>query len=268
MADMNRRPIAIFDSGIGGLPYLKALRARLPEESYVYVADNEGFPYGRKTRAEVERLVRDRMDRIVERFSPKLVVIACNTASQAALEAVRRAHAEIDFVGTVPAVKPAARSTRTGAIAVLATDRAAVDPYLDELIRRYAPGVRVLRVGAQALVEFVEERLMDADEAERLSACESAIRPLRGSGVDRIVLACTHFLHVVSYISAAAGPQVRIVDSRDGVARRARALVTANRGIAAASSPGGSLYATGETERWGGLRRFAAQFGLAFEGAL
>jgi len=279
---MPRECIAVFDSGVGGLPYLAALRTRLPGAPVLYTADREGFPYGLKTRNEVRSLVIDRMERIVARFSPRLVVLACNTASQAALEAVRDRFRDVAFVGTVPAVKPAAESTRTGTIAVLSTERAALDPYLDSLVARWAKGTRVLRIGAQALVEFVERDFLDASDEQRLSVCRTALEPLRDSGADRVVLACTHFLHVSDYIAAAAGPGVRIVDSREGVARRAAAVF---RGAVDASSSGGAksdpepagegsdaacgkLYATGDPKSWTGLDRFAELYGLPFGGGL
>ncbi len=274
--------IAVFDSGVGGLPYLAALRTRLPGVPILYAADREGFPYGLKTRDEVRSLVLERMGRIAARFSPRLVILACNTASQAALEAVRARFQDAVFVGTVPAVKPAAESTRTGTIAVLATDRAAVDPYLDSLVDRWARGTRVLRVGAQDLVEFVERDFLDASDGERLAACRTALEPVLDSGADRIVLACTHFLHVADYIARAAGPGVRIVDSREGVARRAAAVYRGasdgfeSREPRSSPEPAGEgsdsscvgLYATGDPETWTGLDRFAELYGLSFGGAL
>lgn len=278
---MTGRRIFVFDSGVGGLPYLEALRSRIPGIPCHFAADREGFPYGRKTREEVRSLVLDRIGRIVDRFEPGLIVLACNTASQAALDAARERFPDTAFVGTVPAVKPAAQSTRTGTIAVLSTDRAAVDPYLDDLVDRWARGVRVLRVGAQALVEFVERDFLDATEEERLAACRGALAPCLGEGVDRVVLACTHFLHLADYIARAAGPGVRVVDSREGVARRAAELARATSGGAdpgGASSPGsdgissepgrGGFYATGKPDAWTGLDRFAEMYGLDFEGSL
>lgn len=277
--------IFVFDSGVGGLPYLEALRLRIPEVPCHFAADREGFPYGRKTREEVRALVIDRVWRIADRFSPRLIVLACNTASQAALEAVRERFPGIAFVGTVPAVKPAAQSSRTGTIAVLSTDRAAVDPYLDSLVDRWARGVRVLRVGAQGLVEFVERDFLDASEEERLAACRAALEPIRGEGADRVVLACTHFLHVADYIARAAGSEVRVVDSRAGVARRAAELFRETGASAAGASaagasaagasvnrepgPGrGGFYATGDSGSWDGLKPYAERYGLSFEGAL
>jgi len=267
---MDVRPIAIFDSGIGGLPSLDALRHILPNEAYVYAADRKGFPYGRKTRDEVVSLACESIDKLVSICDPKLIVIACNTASQAALSAIRSSHPDIPVVGTVPAVRPAAQATQTGVIAVLSTDRSAVDPYLDGLIDRYAKGVTVIRLGAQALVDFLEEKFLDASEGERMAACEAALEPIRGTGADCVVLACTHFLHAVPYIAAVAGPSTRIIDSRDGVAQRAAALLRGSENASPVSGGGkrGAAYATGAPERWGNFPRFVDRFGLEFRGAL
>jgi glutamate racemase len=226
------RPIAIFDSGIGGLPYLASARASLPGESYVYIADRAGFPYGTKTRAELRDIVVALVGRVRGAFDPKALVIACNTASQAGLEAARRANPGFPIIGTVPAVKPAAERTRSGIIAVMATAGTVGDPYLDALVARCAKEVRVIRVAAQPLVAFVERRSAFASPEERRAAVEGFVRPLTDAGADEIVLACTHFLHLRDDIAAAAGPGVEVVDSRDGVAGRLKAVLS-ERGLLA-----------------------------------
>lgn len=218
--DSRERPVAILDSGIGGLPYLAAARDALPYERFVYLADREGFPYGTKTRDEVRKRVLELADRIVAEHDPKAFVIACNTASQAALEAARIARPDLPMIGTVPAIKPAAERTRTGIIGVMATAGAIEDPYLDELVMRHAGGVKVLREAAQELVDFVERRAAYAGEEERRAAVEPFVRKLVAGGADQIVLACTHYLHLRDDIAACAGSRAEIVDSRDGVARR------------------------------------------------
>ncbi|MGO8694147.1 MAG: glutamate racemase [Rectinemataceae bacterium] len=218
-------PIAIIDSGVGGLPYLETVRKLLPLESFVYLADRAGFPYGTKSGDEVRAISLDRVARLIERFSPKAVVIACNTASQAALAAVRAANPGLAVIGTVPAIKPAAAHTRTGTIGVIATAQTVRDPYLDGLIARFAPDAFVVREAAQQLVAFVERHLFDATAEERRSAVAGHVRRLVDAGADQIVIACTHFLHVWSDIADAAGPDIDIVDSRDGVARRLRAVL-------------------------------------------
>jgi len=263
------RPIAFFDSGVGGLPYLEAARPLLPGERFAYLADRGGFPYGTKTREQVRSRVLEVVEAIRRRFDPKVLVIACNTASQAALEAVRKANPGLPVIGTVPAVKPAALRTRSGTIGVMATARAVEDPYLDELVARHASGVRVLREAAQDLVSFVELRYPGSTEAERLAAVEGHARRLVELGADEIVLACTHFLHVAADIARAAGPGVEVVDSRDGVARRLASILSERSLGGPEGSPGGGLFAlTGPGPFEPGYAVFAARFGLEGPAAL
>lgn len=249
-----RRPIAFMDSGVGGLPYLESSRAILPGECFVYLADRLGFPYGTKTKAGIEAIVLDRIAAIVDAFDPLALVIACNTASQAALAAARVAHPDLAIVGTVPAVKPAALGTRRGVIGVMATEQALVDPYLDDLIASHAPGVRVVRAPAQGLVSFVERALVSSTPESRRKAVEGPVRLLVAEGADEIVLACTHFLHVAEDITAAArdiaselgrADPISVIDSREGVARRLkevlveRGLLTPGQGLPPAGRAAG-----------------------------
>lgn len=259
------RPIVIFDSGVGGLPYLDTVRSLLPRERLAYLADRGGFPYGTKTRQEVRERVLEVVETIVDGLGPKALVIACNTASQAALDAARKAHPGLTIIGTVPAVKPAALRTKSGVVGVMATARAVEDPYLDELVARHAPGAKVLREAAQDLVAFVERRFPDSTASERRAAVEPHVRRLIDAGVDEIVLACTHFLHVASDIADVAGSGVEVVDSRDGVARRLRQLLV-ERGLAVPATSGpassGTLYLTGPLPFEESYNRFASRFNL------
>lgn len=216
--------IVIFDSGVGGLPYLAQARKLLPAKTLHYIADDAGFPYGTKTPAQVEEILLDRVRRLRARLMPEALVIACNTASQIGLSVLRAAHPDFSIIGTVPAIKPAAASSLSGRIGVMATERAIADPYIDDLIARYASEVEVLKVPAQDLVTFVERRYLFASEQEKRAAVEPYLRQLLERGVDRIVLACTHFLHLEEDIAACAtsmgAAAVEIVDSCGGVAKR------------------------------------------------
>jgi glutamate racemase len=263
--DILDRPVAVFDSGIGGLPYLATARAALPAERFVYLADRELFPYGTKTRDEVRDRVLELVGRLVTGYNPKALVIACNTASQAALEDARDAHPGLPMVGTVPAVKPAAERTRTGTIGVMATAGAVEDPYLDELIRKHAPGVRVLREAAQDLVDFVERRAAYADELERRRAVEPYVRSLVEGGADQIVLACTHFLHLRDAVASCAGNRALPVDSREGVARRLAEILSARGLLAAGKEPSGpsAFLLTGDPPYEERYALLARDFGLS-----
>jgi glutamate racemase len=260
------RPIAIFDSGIGGLPYLSAARAGLPAESFLYVADRKGFPYGTKGREELREIVLGLVAGLVAAYRPKAILIACNTASQAGLDAARKAHPGLPIVGTVPAVKPAAERSRSGVIGVMATAAAVEDPYLDSLVARYAAGKAVLREGAQELVSFVERRSAFAVEEEKREAVAPYVRRLVEGGADEIVLACTHFLHLRDAIAAEAGPSVEVIDSLAGVVRRLRAVL-AEKGLLsppAERGPGPSclFLVTGEAPYEAEYGLLAARFGL------
>ena len=218
-------PILIFDSGVGGLSVARAVRARLPGWPIVYAADREGFPYGGRTEREIAVRVPALLGRLIERVSPALVVIACNTASTIALADVRSA-LNLPVVGTVPAVKPAAMATRTGAIGVLGTQATVRQPYLDRLIAEWAADLIVVRHGAPDLVVAAEEAFAgDPPAPERIVAALEGLsaRP-GGDRVDTVVLACTHFPLLGEQLAAAA-PTVRFVDGATGIARRAAHLL-------------------------------------------
>lgn len=211
------RPILFFDSGVGGLSVLGPTRALLPDAPFVYVADSAGFPYGTKSEAEIAARVPALLGRLAERYRPRLIVIACNTASTIALAAVRYA-LEVPIVGTVPAIKPAAEMSKTRVIGVLGTEATVRQAYVDDLAARFADDCRVLRHGSAALVELAEAKLRGA--AIEPLAVAAAIKPLRDPMLDTVVLACTHFPLLAEELAAAFGPNVSFVDGGPGIARR------------------------------------------------
>lgn len=211
------RPILFFDSGVGGLSVLEPTRALLPDAAFVYVADSAGFPYGTKTEAEIAARVPALLGRLSERYRPRLIVIACNTASTIALAAVRSA-LDVPIVGTVPAIKPAAEMSKTRVIGVLGTEATVRQRYVDDLAARFADDCRVLRHGSAALVELAEAKLRG--QAIEPLAVAAAIRPLRDPMLDTVVLACTHFPLLAEELAAAFGPNVGFVDGGAGIARR------------------------------------------------
>ena len=209
--------ILFFDSGVGGLVYMEEFQRRAPSRSCLYVADDAMFPYGEKEPG----IVRDRVVHVVqtamERYPVEAIVVACNTASVVALEALRRA-VTVPVVGTVPAVKPAAALTKTGHIAVLATNRTVHDPYTDDLVRQFAQIVS--RRGLPRLVSVAERYQCSNDDGEIRQVIAEEVRPQLENDVDTIVLACTHFVRFRTHFSDVLGEQVRVVDSLDGVTRR------------------------------------------------
>ena len=236
------RPLLFFDSGIGGLSVLAPARALLPTAPLVYVADSAGFPYGTKSEAEIAARVPALLGRLAERYDPRLIVIACNTASTIALAAVRSA-LDVAVVGTVPAIKPAAEASVTRVIGVLGTDATVRQPYVDDLAARFAADCIVLRHGSAALVDLAEAKLRG--EAIDLAACRAVLAGLLdqpgGERIDVIVNACTHFPLVADELAAAAPHPVRFVDGGAGIARRIVHL-TAGQDWPAVAPPGIAVF--------------------------
>ncbi len=215
------RPLLIFDSGVGGLSVLAAIRALLPNAPIVYAADSAGFPYGTRSEAEIEARVPALLGRLAERYDPQLVVIACNTASTIALDVVRAA-LDLPIVGTVPAIKPAASVSRTRVIGVLGTDATVVQPYVDRLAEEFAADCTLVRQGSAELVELAEAKLRGepADRAAYRRILDSLLSQPGGDRIDTIVLACTHFPLVEAELEAAAPRPLAFVDGKEGIARR------------------------------------------------
>jgi glutamate racemase len=243
------RPILFFDSGVGGLSIAGPARAAVPHAPFVYVADSAGFPYGTRTEAEIAVRVPALLGRLAERFRPRLIVIACNTASTIALAHVRAA-LDVPVVGTVPAVKPAAAVSRTRVIGVLGTKATVRQAYVDDLAARFAGDCRVIRHGSAALVELAEAKLRG--EATGAGAYAAVLARLfgqpGGEAIDVVVNACTHFPLVEPELAAAAPPHVRFVDGGEGIARRIAVLTQGQDW--AAPRPGIAVFTQlGERER-------------------
>lgn len=213
-------PLLFFDSGVGGLSVLAPTRALLPTAPIVYVADSAGFPYGRRTEQEIASRVPALLGRLVERFQPRLAVIACNTASTIALDHVRSA-LDLPVVGTVPAIKPAAEQSKTRVIGVLGTEATVRQTYVDDLAARFAADCVVIRHGSPELVELAEAKL--AGDAVTGDAVRAAVQPMfnqpDGERIDTVVLACTHFPLLADEL-AAAFPDIAFLDGSAGIARR------------------------------------------------
>jgi glutamate racemase len=213
--------LLIFDSGIGGLSVLDPIRRLLPGAPIVYAADSAGFPYGTKSAAEIAVRVPALLGRLAERYDPSLIVIACNTASTIALDAVRAA-LDLPIVGTVPAIKPAAALSKTRAIGVLGTDATIVQPYVDRLAAEFAADCTIVRHGSAELVELAEAKLRGeaADPAAYARILDGLLSRPGGETIDSIVLACTHFPLVREELAAAAPRPLAFVDGNEGIARR------------------------------------------------
>ncbi len=213
-------PLLFFDSGVGGLSVLEPTLRLLPNAPIVYVADNAGYPYGSRSEAEIASRVPALLGRLVERFRPRLAVIACNTASTIALDHVRSA-LDLPVVGTVPAIKPAAEASKSRVIGVLGTEATVRQRYVDNLAAEFAADCTIVRHGSPELVELAEAKL--AGQPVAVEQVRAAAQPMfdapGGERIDVGVLACTHFPLLEDEL-AQAFPGVRWIDGGEGIARR------------------------------------------------
>jgi len=219
-------PILVFDSGVGGLSVHAAIAAQLPGETYVYACDNAAFPYGPKPEDELVERVHAVLDALIARFQPKLLVVACNTASTVALPRLRQ-HYTLPIVGVVPAIKPAAAISRNRVIGLLATPGTIRRAYTDQLIRDFADDCAIVRIGSADLVQIAEHKLrqgrVDIDALRELLQPFFAHTP----AVDTVVLGCTHFPLLREELQQASPGVVNWVDSGAAIAARVGYLLGA-----------------------------------------
>ena len=261
---MLERPVVFIDSGIGGLPYLVRFREKLPCEDVAYCADTEHFPYGSRPADDVRDIVVSLAGKIIERLSPKMFVIACNTASVSALARLRSIF-DVPFVGVVPAVKPAASLSKKKTIGIMATDRTVEEAYTEDLIRQFADDCKILRYADRGIVEFVEYRMLDSTPRERMDIAHRAARIL--GDADTVVLACTHFLHLRDELVRGFGPGVNLVDSVEGVVRQSVRVLQQIKGNTRGEGKA-DFYITGGRESTGSYRKYAAANGMDYKGTL
>ena len=222
------KPLLFFDTGVGGLSVLQESKKLLPDAPFVYAADYAGLPYGMKSEAELAARVPAILGRLVERYHPELVTIACNTASTIALEHVRSA-LDLPVVGTVPAIKPASEITKSGVIGLLGTKATIRQPYVDRLASEFAADKQIVRFGAPDLVYAAEAKLKGEkpDQEVILKAMKGLLDQDGGDLIDTVILACTHFPLVQEELQAAIGRHIQFVDGAKGIARRIDFLTTA-----------------------------------------
>ena len=221
----HRRPIGVFDSGVGGLSVLRAMRELMPEEPVIYFGDQGHVPYGPRPLEQV-RDFSEAITRFLIGQDAKLIVVACNTASAAALHYLRDKFPEISFVGMEPAVKPAAEYTRSGAVGVLATPATFQGALYASVVERFANGVEVLQDTCLGLVGQIEQGNLDGGETRLI--LETALRPMLDRGIDTVVLGCTHYPFVIPLVEQIVGENVRVIDPAPAVAKQAKRLLTAD----------------------------------------
>ncbi len=238
--DIASQPIGVFDSGIGGLSVLMEIHTLLPDEGLIYVADQEWAPYGTRTLEEVRARAVAIAAELIGRGC-KVVVVACNSASAAALHHLRDVFPGTPFVGMEPALKPAAESTQNGAIGVLATATTFQGKLYASVLDRHAANVAVHEVAAPRLAMLVEDG--NLEEAER--DLRELLGPMLAAGIDTLVLGCTHYSFLHDQIRSVVGPEVRLVDPAPAVARQLQRVLT-DRGLLNRAGGGTAYFTSGD----------------------
>ena len=244
--------IGIFDSGIGGLSVLRAVRERLPGQPILYLGDQIHVPYGPRPMEEVCAFS-EAITRYLLARGADLIVVACNTASAAALRHLRAEFPTIPFVGMEPAVKPAAETTRSGVVGVLATPATFQGELYASVVERFASGVTVLQDACPGLVEQVEAG--DLDGPRTRTILEQALHPMLARGMDTVVMGCTHYPFVIPLIQQISGLGVRVIDPAPAVARQVERVLEARilRDTPIEPSPGLTCLTSGSPERFASL---------------
>jgi glutamate racemase len=265
---MTRQPkILVFDSGLGGLTVYSRIAELRPSASYVYCADDAGFPYGSwKEPALIERVAQV-MEKLIAEHRPDMVVIACNTASTLVLPQLRARWPALPFIGTVPAIKPAAERSRSHMISVLGTPGTVARDYTQKLIAEFAGHCRVILVGSSALARLAEahmrgESVCDEDIASEIAPCFNEVD---GARTDTVVLACTHYPLLVDEFRRLAPWPVEWIDPAPAIARRVDQLLreySFEKAEGAASGPGLAVFTSGARPE-AQLRQTLARYALA-----
>ena len=212
---------AFLDSGTGGIPYMLSLHEKVSDATCVYLGDTEHFPYGEKSGSEVTECASKAIQKIIDLWSPRSIVVACNTISVTALDSLRARFPNLPIVGTVPAIKVAAEVTKNKKIGLLATNATVHHPYCQKLIHDFASDCTVSMRADPKLIDFVEKEYFTATKEERLAAVKEAADFFKNEGCDTVILGCTHFTHIAEEMRLACGRGITVVDSRDGVANQA-----------------------------------------------
>ncbi len=239
--------VGFFDSGLGGLCILDAFKALCPHESTIYIADSKNCPYGNKPAAEIVKLAESNTRRLLRRGC-KMVVVACNTATAAAIDFLRERHPEVPFIGIEPAVKPAALRSKTGVVGVLATAGTFGGRLYNETKAKFAKDVTVIATVADEFVDIVESLRVNVgsvrvgsdpnltlNDPKVVAVVRARIEPLLKAGCDKIVLGCTHFPHLKPLIEKICDGRAEVIDPSDAVARQAKRVLAA-RGLLAPAS--------------------------------
>ncbi len=225
MDSTSASPIGVFDSGVGGLSVLRAIRSLMPNEDTLYFGDQAHIPYGPRPMEQIRQFSETITNFLLE-HDAKIVIVACNTASAAALKYLREKFPRVQFVGMEPAVKPAAEQTRTGKVGVLATPATFQGELYASVVGRFANGVELFQDTCDGLVQEVEQGNLNSDETRRI--LHNALAPMLEQNIDTVVLGCTHYPFVIPLIQEIVGENVRVIDPAPAVARQVERLLEAS----------------------------------------
>jgi len=239
-------PIGVFDSGVGGLSVLRAIRAQMPEEAVIYFGDQGHIPYGSRSMEQI-RDFSEAITNFLLQHDAKIIVVACNTASAAALKTLRERFPNVQFVGMEPAVKPAAEQTSTGKVGVLATPATFQGALYASVVERFANGVELFQSTCNGLVQEIEHGNLDGEKTRHI--LEEALLPMLEKNIDTVVLGCTHYPFVIPLIERIVGEKVRVIDPAPAVAKQIKRLLEAG-GMKSQVSTKGNIqfYTSGDPE--------------------
>jgi glutamate racemase len=222
MTISSQNPIGIFDSGVGGVSVLRAIRRQMPEESIIYLGDQGHIPYGPRPMQQIRDFSEAITHFLLDRGA-KIIVVACNTASAAALKYLREKFEDVHFVGMEPAVKPAAEYTHTGKVGVLATPATFQGALYASVVERFASGVELFQNTCPGLVQQIEQGNLNGKETRQI--LERALLPMLDKNIDTVVLGCTHYPFVIPLIADIVGEGVRVIDPAPAVAKQITRLL-------------------------------------------
>lgn len=220
----SNNPIGIFDSGVGGLSVLREIRAQMPNEHLIYFGDQGHVPYGPRSMEQIQNFS-EGITKFLLKQNSKIIVVACNTASAAALKYLRVTFPDVQFVGMEPAVKPAAEKTQTGKVGVLATPATFQGALYASVVERFANGVELFQNTCPGLVNQIEKGELNSSATRAI--LEDALLPMLAQNIDTVVLGCTHYPFVIPLIEQIVGENVRVIDPAPAVAKQVKRLLEA-----------------------------------------
>ncbi len=218
-------PVAVIDSGVGGISVLKELISLMPNENYIYFGDNKNAPYGTKTTEQVKNLMFSNVEMLLHEGA-KAIVIACNTATAASVEGLRKKYSDIPIIGIEPAIKPSAKYKVNSNVLVMATPLTLQQERFEDLLKRYCEDANIMTLACPGLMEFIEEGITEGEELEEF--LKELFSNVEGIKFDSVVLGCTHYPHIKKTIRKILGNDIMIFDGGAGTAKETRRRLEEN----------------------------------------